>query len=1157
MQSNQWHLLKTRRFLPLFITQFLGAFNDNVFKNALVILITYTAVEQSLLSPAIMITLAAGIFILPFFLFSAIAGQIADRYDKAYLIRIVKSVEIVLMLGAAMGLYMQHTGLLMLILFLMGAQSAFFGPLKYGILPDQLQENELIGGNALVDSSTFVAILLGTVCGGLLIMAENGVWIISVIVIAIAIFGLVSSLSIPSTRPADDTLEIRFNIFHETRVIIQQAHQHTVIFRCILGISWFWLFGASFLSQFPTFAKDIVGGNEQVVTLFLATFTIGIAVGSLLCNRLLKGEIAATFVPLGILGMTAFTLDLYWASHQLTPVDSIALIGASIFLESWMHWRLLFDLLGIAACGGIYIVPLYAIIQDRAEKSHMSRIFAANSVMNALFMVISAIGISFLLANNFSVIDVFLVIAIINGVVAIYISSLLPEDLVKSLLRWVLHLCYRLEVRGAEHLYQMHDKMIIIANHLSFLDAALIGACVPKHVSFAVNTHIAKRWWLRPFLFLADTIALDPTNPLSTRLLIDRVKQGRRIVIFPEGRLTVTGSLMKIYEGPALIADKTAAPMLPIIISGAQYTPFSKLRGKVRIRLFPKITLTVMPPVQFDLPPELRGRKRRQMAGVKLYDVMSAMMFQSNDLQRTLFQALLDARSIHGGRHLIAEDVERKPITYAQLTLRSFILGAVLKKHTNRNEVVGVLLPNMVSTVICFFGLQAYGRIPAMLNYSTSESNLFSACETANIKTVITSKRFIQMGKLAHLIDNLDSRQINVLYLEDLADQVTVLNKLSGWLMNWVPQLTYRCLHRQSNADATAVVLFTSGSEAVPKGVVLSHKNIQANCFQVSSRIDFGPSDIAFNALPVFHSFGLTAGTFLTLLSGIRTFFYPSPLHYRIIPELVYDINATLMFGTDTFLSGYARFAHAYDFQSVRYVFAGAEKLREENRRLWAEKFGVRIFEGYGATEASPILSLNTPMHNRPGTVGRLMPGLDYRLEPVAGIQDGGKLLVSGPNVMKGYYLSGKPGVLQPPEDGWYDTGDIVSIDEMGYLTIKGRAKRFAKIGGEMVSLAAVEDYVGQLWPDHNHAAVYLPDPKKGEQIVLVTTYIEAQREILMDHVQQQGIGELNIPKTILVIEDIPLLATGKVDYVTLQHWVELGIADHDTYAPVPVTRSV
>ena len=1143
MHPDQWQLLKTRRFLPFFLTQFLGAFNDNVFKNALIILITYTAVEQSTLSPQIMITIAAGIFILPFFLFSAMAGQIADKYDKSKLIRIIKTVEIVLMLGAAFGFYWQLTGLLMLILFLMGTQSAFFGPVKYGILPDQLAENELIGGNALVDSSTFISILLGTICGGLLIMVENGPLIISCIVIVVAILGLMSSFSIPATQPAAAALTIHYNFLIETRDIIRHARQHPVIFRSILGISWFWLFGASFLSQFPTFAKDVVGGNEQVVTLFLATFTIGIAIGSLLCNRLLKGEIAATYVPLGIIGMTLFTVDMYLASSSLLPVETGALIGAGVYFESFAHWRILIDLLGISICGGIYIVPLYAIIQHRTEMSHMSRTFAANNILNALFMVVSAIAISAMLAYDFSVIDVFLVIAIVNGVMAVYISSLLPQALVKSVLRWIFHLCYKLDVKGVEHFHKMDSKTIIVANHLSFLDAVLIGAYVPHHVSFAINTHIAKRWWLRPFLFLADTIALDPANPMSTRLLIDRVKKGRVIVIFPEGRLTVTGSLMKIYEGPAMIADKTGAQVLPIIISGAQYTPFSKLRGKVRIRWFPKITMTVMPPLHFDLPKDVRGRKRRQTAGIQLYDVMSYMMFKSNNLDQTLFQTLLDARSIHGSRHIIAEDVERKPVNYRQLIMRCFILGSVLKRFTGINKASGILMPNMVSTLICFFGLQAYGRIPAMLNYSTSAKNLVSACKTAAIDTVVTSRRFIQAGKLMHLIEALESNQIKIIYLEDLASEISFLAKIKGVLSSFVPQLFYQWINKNNDADSIAVILFTSGSEDVPKGVVLSHRNIQANRYQVSSRIDFGPTDIVFNALPVFHSFGLTGGTLLPVLSGIRTFFYPSPLHYRIIPEMVYDTNATLMFGTDTFLSGYARFANAYDFQSIRYVFAGAEKLKPETRQLWAEKFGVRIFEGYGATETSPILSLNTPMHSLPGSVGRLMPGIEYRLESVPGIDDGGKLQVFGPNIMKGYYLADRPAVLQPPKDGWYDTGDIVAIDDKGFLSIKGRVKRFAKIGGEMVSLAAVESYVSQLWPEYSHAATHLPDPKKGEQIVLVTTNPDARREMLVSYAKQHGISEMSIPKTILITDQLPLLGTGKVDYVALKVWVEDNIS--------------
>ena len=307
----------------------------------------------------------------------------------------------------------------------------------------------------------------------------------------------------------------------------------------------------------------------------------------------------------------------------------------------------------------------------------------------------------------------------------------------------------------------------------------------------------------------------------------------------------------------------------------------------------------------------------------------------------------------------------------------------------------------------------------------------------------------------------------------------------------------------------------------------------------MSSRIDFSPTDIAFNSLPIFHSFGLTGGTLLPLLSGIRTFFYPSPLHYRIIPKFIYDTNATLLFGTDTFLNGYARFAHSYDFQSVRYVFAGAEKLHESTRKKWAENFGLRIFEGYGATETSPILSINTPTHYQPGTVGRLMPGITYLLNPAPGIQIGGKLLVSGPNIMQGYYSSEQPGVIVPPRNGWYDTGDIISIDMEGYVSICGRVKRFAKIGGEMVSLTAVEAYINQVWSHHTHAVVQIPDTKKGERLILVTTYPDANRADIVQYALQHQIGKLNIPKTILTIHEMPISPAGKINYLELQTWVE------------------
>ena len=1138
MQQNRLHLLSSKRFLPLFTTQFLGAFNDNLFKNALIFYITYVVIDQYRLDSEILVTIAAGIFVLPFFLFSSTAGKIADKWNKAKLISIIKLIEIPLIVGAASAFLLESITLLLMMLFLMGIQSTFFGPLKYGILPDQLPKNELIEGNALIEAGTFLAILAGTILGGLMILANNGATLVAIAMIVTAVTGWLASLFIPSTPARNPEIKIGFKIWSDTQALLQHIQEDKIIFRSILGISWFWLIGATYLSQLPTFSKNIIGGDEQVVTLFLIIFSAGIAIGSLLCNKLLKQEIAATYTPVGILGVTLFSVDLFFAAGQINPAENALLIGVVEYLTIFTHWRILLDLLGIAICGGIFIVPLYAIIQDRAETSHRSRVFAGNNIINALFMVIAAVAISLMYYSKFSVADCFLTLAILNGFVALYISSLLPHALVKSLLQGILYTCYRLKIKGSENYRDVGEKSIIVANHLSFLDAILLSVCIPDQLCFAINTHVAQKWWIRPFLFLAETVTIDPTTPMSTRLLIDKVKKGKRIVIFPEGRLTVTGSLMKIYEGPAMIADKSGAILLPISIVGAQYTPFSRLKGKLRIRWFPKITMTIMPPESLNLPSQVRGKQRRQLAGNKLYDIMTSALFHSNHLQQTLFQSLLDAAHIHGKNHIIAEDIERQPITYSQLLTRSFILGHRLCKLSKPAENIGILLPNSIGALVTFFALQVYARIPAMLNFSVSKANLMNACQIASIRTLITSNRFIEVAKLTSVIDNLKAMGITVLYLEELRQEIQWWHKLLGLFVSMIPQGYYRFCCPANHPEAPAAVLFTSGSEGLPKGVALSHINLQANRFQVSARIDFGPTDIVFNVLPIFHSFGLTGGTLLPILSGIRAFLYPSPLHYRAIPELIYDSNATILFGTDTFLTGYARHANPYDFYSIRYVFAGAEKLRESTRRIWSENHGVRIFEGYGTTETSPILSLNTPMHNRPGSVGRMLPGITYRLEKMRGIEEGGKLLVSGPNIMMGYYLMNAAGQITPPDQGWYDTGDIVAIDQDGYIFIKGRAKRFAKIAGEMVSLTAVEDYLGKLWPNYQQAVIAIPDSKKGEQLALITTNPIANRNEILTYVNQHGIGELSIPRTILIKADIAVLGSGKTDYVALQEWV-------------------
>ncbi len=706
--------------------------------------------------------------------------------------------------------------------------------------------------------------------------------------------------------------------------------------------------------------------------------------------------------------------------------------------------------------------------------------------------------------------------------------------MIKRFLRCVLKKLYRIEIKGLDNFYKAGDRVVVVANHLSFLDPILLALYLPGDPVFAVNSHISGRWYFKPFLKMVRFFSLDPTNPMSIKSMITEVKKDQVCVIFPEGRITVTGSLMKIYEGPGMIADKAKARVLPVRIDGAQYTPFSHLKGKVRIRWFPKITLTILEPKSFVIDPSVKGRERRHVASMKLYDLMSDMVFDSSDRHKTLFESLLDQVHLHGRKHVIAEDKRRSPISYGQFLMKTVAMGDSFSTQTQLKEHVGIMLPNSLECLISFFALQSCARIPAMIHFSAGIKSIILSCKTALIKTIYTSKKFAEKTGLLDLLEAMTSANITVHYLEDIAVSFSLSGKLKAWMRARFPGMVRRQLKAVLLSDS-AVILFTSGSEGAPKGVVLSHENIQANRFQLASRIDLCPTDVVFNALPMFHSFGLTGGTLLPILSGIRTFFYPSPLHYRIIPELIYETNATIMFGADTFLSGYARFANSYDFYSVRYVFAGAEKLKEETRKLWMEKYGVRVFEGYGATEASPALSINTAMHNKPGTVGRLLPGIQYALKPVPGIAEGGRLLVKGPNVMKGYLLHDQPGVLLPPDESGYDTGDIVSFDEEAYLSIQGRAKRFAKIAGEMISLAVVENYLLALWPGKEHAVINVPDSNKGEALVLVTNHSEARRDLIIAYVREQGLRELSIPKKIQIVDSLPVLGSGKVDYVSLK----------------------
>lgn len=1121
-------MMASRRFAPLFWTQALSALSDNFVKNMLVFLIlAQAALAGGAEGGGAMVTIAGAIFMAPFLVLSALGGQLADRFSKGRMAERLKLAELGAAGVGALGIVTGSVPVLLVALGLFGTISALFGPVKYGILPEHLPARELPTANAWVEGATFVSILFGTIAAALA-FSYLSPWVSAAALLAVSVGTWVASRRVPRTAPAMPGLAVNPNILASTWNVVSALRADTRLWRAGLMSAWFWGVGAVVLSLLPTFVAARFGGGPNATTAYLAVFAVSVAAGSAVAAWLCKGRTPLLPAPVGTGLVALFSLDL---AVQLALAGPAAPVTNDVltFFGRDGTWHVAFDLAGLAFSGALLVVPTFTAVQHWAPEERRARVVAAVNILGAALMVAAGALVAGAQAMGATIPAIFGALALANAVAAWAMFKYLPTSAIRDVVSILFRAFHRLEVEGLENMRAAGPAPILALNHVSFLDAPLALTLTEEEPIFAIDTNIAERWWVKPFLRNSKAIPLDPSKPLGTRTLIKAVGEGDPLVIFPEGRLTVTGSLMKVYDGAAMVADKTGSKIVPIRIDGLERSPFSRLRGKTRRQLFPKVKVTVLPPVDLSIAEGLRGRARRQAAGAELYRIMSELVFRTTPMDATILQRIIATARRDGFDRLAAQDPVTGDMSYGRLLTGARVLAGRFSAYPEQH--VGVMLPNANGSIATVLGLMSAGKVPAMINFTAGPASILAACEAAEVKRILTSRAFVRQGKLDGVIEQI-GRAVEIVWLDDLRETIRAHEKIAGRLLRARPLV-------RRGADDPAAVMFTSGSEGTPKGVVLTHRNILANVAQAAARIDFGGQDKVFNVLPIFHSFGLSAGTLLPLTSGVPVYFYPSPLHYRIVPELIYGSNATILFGTDTFLTGYARMANAYDFRSLRYVFAGAEPVRDVTRKVWAERFGLRILEGYGVTETAPVLAINTPMFNRPGSVGKLMPGVEARLEPVPGVDEGGRLHVRGPNVMAGYLRAEKPGVLEPPEGGWHDTGDIVTIDGEGFVTIRGRAKRFAKVGGEMVSLAAVESLAAELWPEHQSAVAAVKDERKGEKLVMVTDNPAASREQFIKFLKLKGAQDLMAPAELRTVDAVPLLGSGKVDFAGVQRLVE------------------
>ena len=1115
--------LRSLGFRALLATQFLGAFNDNAFKLLVQLLAIRTLGEEGATG---YVALGAAMLTIPFVVFSASAGFLADRFSKKTIMIWVKKAEILIMVAGGVALGTGHLKAALAVLFFMGAQSTFFSPAKYGVLPEILPEGHLSRGNGVIQMWTVLAIIAGTAVGGQLSDAfEADLHLASAVLVVLAILGTMTSLFITPVPAAGSKKEFRLNFLSEALRSIIEIRRDRPLFLCVLGSAFFWFAGALFQMNVLIYAKAMLHvPSDAAAGYLLAAVGLGIGVGSVLAGRWSGGKVEFGLVPLGAIGMGVFAISLAFSYHSY-----------------WLTLVLL-ALLGIS--GGLYNIPLQAYIQQKSPKDSRGRVLATSNFISFSGMIFAAAAFWFLLnVLGLNTAHVFATMGVASFLVIWFVIRTLPEFLFRFLVWLFTHALYRIRIVGQENVPR-EGGVLLVCNHVSYVDWALLQACIQRFIRFVMAKDYYDRRWLNPFCRLMQAIPVSaedgPKKLLATlREASRRLENGEVVCIFAEGAITRTGNMLPFSRGLEVVMKGADVPIIPVYLDKVWGSIFSFEGGRILNRIPERVPYPVTVAFGEPLP-----------ATSTAFDVRSAVAEVGAEAvrERKNTYDLLPLRFLkQARRHPFRRcmvDSTGVALAWSRAAVAALALSRALRRLCDDDEeMVGLMLPNSCAAALANIALSLLGKCPVNLNYTASAEAMDSAATRCGIRHILTSRRFLEHARLAE--------RPETVFLEDIRERVSAGDRALGAVGFWL--MPRSLIRRVFQADRTrhvgsvATVIFSSGSTGEPKGIMLSHGNINSNVeglFQVSG---FVPDDVVLGALPFFHSAGLTGGLWLPLTAGFGVAYHPNPLDFKGVGELVEKHRVSVLTATPTFLMGYARKCTKEQFASLRRAFVGAEKLKPRIADLFRRKFGVEPLEGYGCTELSPFVSMNTPdvvsddIHQvgvKPGSIGHPLPGVAVRTvdpDTFESVPEGqeGLLLVKGPNVMLGY-LHDEARTRDVLRNGWYVTGDLASIGSDGFVTVHDRLSRFSKIAGEMVPHILIEEEIHKalgVVGEQVCVVTSVPDERKGERLVVLHAG-EMDVAAVLAALPASGLPNLWIPRREMFfrIDDIPMLGSGKLD---------------------------